>query len=334
LSGYPSSALFSSYGHYLNIGLPTATFVPYANTGWAAYGAAKHPAGYTRTITAADLTSLTLPSTGSAILHFALHFGTITNVTTGATFTVQAPAITANPTTLPLHLVPKVMDTMVVSFGDVITLSVDAVTSTRFLLTQDISSIIPAISGSKFALRFLDNPMIARDTTAINYFNITDAGYPNSFQGVPWANAIYQDVPAYRLTYEFQIIQPDFNLSHTFQGGAGITSYHVLNNNAVQSTANGFYNIPLSIGVGASLPLHQWITYEFYIKPVDPTTTPNGEAWITEVLVNGVSYGTAYTSRPDANILATPNISLGAFYFTPSSPMLMRNLRMEYWKRL
>jgi len=283
------------------------------------------------TITATEMVGYV--DTEGMTFQFGLHRGTIRNVTTGITVTPTVPSILPTDVAVVRGTLPAVFGVLPVKLGDVIEIVAGTVINNT---TSIRPSLLPEfglpISNGGFYSNNLGFPYKQGASVRRGSRYITDAGSPQSLQGVRWVDAIYPDVPAYKIDFDVLFNNQNTRVAMTYQGGAGITSSLALVNKPTGSWLSGhelgFRNnqAPLAIGV--------WHSASVSLYPSNPNNLLTPTGWVIELSLGGVVMNQSITYDPAAIIASTPSIILGNLWVNSTKPILMRNIRMSYWERL
>jgi len=264
---------------------------------------------------------------------FGLHRGTIRNVTTGITVTPTVPSMLPTDTGVVDGTLPNIFGVLPVKLGDVIEIVAGTVVSnTSALLPILLPEFGLPIGNNGFYSRDLSLPYRDGSRSTGDGWYITDAGSPQSLQGVKWVDAIYPDVPAYKLDFDVLFNNQNTRVDMVYQGGSLDTSSLVLTNNTTGSRLRGHppaYTLnqaPLAIGV--------WHSISVALYPSDPSDPLTPTGWMVELSLGGVVINQSITYDPALMLTYIPDIPLGNLAFYSDKPILMRNIRMSYWERL
>jgi len=287
-------------------------------------------------VTDADVMTPTYGGTVPMYYMVGIHRGSITNVTTGISLSPVIPSISATATEVPTYQTPALYGVLQVSVGDVVEFAAGTVIENRSGISPIFDLLFEEpINNNGFYQRLLNYPYPTAQAQGVDYRAITDSGSPTSLQGVAWIDAFYPDVPAYKLEFEVMLFYEDCNLQYTYQGGQGITSYATMVRTPTLLKLNGHYNNAQALTIINPPPLKTWVKCSVELYPTDPTDPLYPSGWATRSTINGVqTTADSGSGSPTLLLAASPDISLGAIYFTPNKPCLMRNVRMSYWERL
>jgi len=296
---------FSPFRHYINTEQFTVT--------------ATEMAGHT------DIDNMTF--------QFGLHRGTIRNVTTGVAVTPTTPSMLPTDTGVVDGNLPAIFGVLPVKLGDVIEIVAGTVIS-------NISALLPILlpefglptGNSGFYSRDLSYPYRRTSISTGDGWYITDRGSPQSLQGVRWIDAIYPDVPAYKLDFDVLFNNQNTRVDMVYQGGSLNTSSLVLNNDVIGSRLRG-HSIIDSL-VQAPLAIGTWHSVSVALYPSDPSDPLTPTGWMVELSLGGTVINKSITYDPALMLTYIPDIPLGSLAFYSDKPILMRNIRMSYWERL
>jgi len=301
-------------------------------TGWLNFSPFRHYINTEQfTVTSAIMAGYA--DTDEMTFQFGLHRGTIRNVTTGVTVAPTVPSILPTDTGVVYGTLPAVFGVLPINLGDVIEIVAGTVINNHSMVQPTLLPIFGLPLGNlRFRSGYLGfpNKLPPRLFKTTRY--ITDAGSPQSLQGVKWIDAIYPDVPAYKIDFDVLFNNQNTRVDMTYQGGAGITSSLSLDNKPTGSSLVGRYPFPKNNQ--APLATGVWHSVSVALYPNNPNDPLTSAGWIVELSLDGTVISESTTYDPATILANTPNIILGGLWINSTKPILMRNFRMSYWERL
>jgi len=307
---------------------------PIAYGQWASITVADPLAGSARRIDVASQFTVgiqALIGIPSGVIHIALHTGTVTNLTTGASITAVNPVVNPTATVLPNYQRPVTYGTLTVADGDVVEISAGTITGINWKLDSGLRPYTIPAGNNGFDLYGFDYPYARPTDTVVtkSYTQISDLGSPTSLHGFVWSQAIYPDAPAYKLEYDFTVQEQGALIMNTWQG-TGINSSFSFQDGGI---ATGHRNTPLLNPTPLVFNIGTVNSISHSLRPLNAL----GE-WEVIMTLNGATVGTAVipvggNTNPYSSTL---DDYLGYMHFNTDSKhgLSIKNIRMSYWERV